>query len=37
MTVGRPAVPVVERSLARPNGLAHDPVKLASALADLVG
>ncbi|HEV3281133.1 MAG TPA: uridine diphosphate-N-acetylglucosamine-binding protein YvcK [Acidimicrobiales bacterium] len=37
MTVGQPAVPVVESSLARPNGLAHDPVKLASALSDLLG
>ncbi len=37
MTVGKPAVPVVECSLARPNGLAHDPVKLASALSDLLG
>jgi uncharacterized cofD-like protein len=37
MAVGRTAVPVVERSLARPNGLAHDPVKLASALSDLLG
>ncbi len=37
MAVGRPGVPVVERSLTRPNGLAHDPAKLASALSDLLG
>jgi uncharacterized cofD-like protein len=37
MPVGQPSVPIVERSLARPNGLAHDPAKLASALSDLLG
>ncbi|MGH9079276.1 MAG: gluconeogenesis factor YvcK family protein [Acidimicrobiales bacterium] len=37
MTIGRPGVPVVERNLGRPNGLAHDPAKLASALSDLLG
>jgi uncharacterized cofD-like protein len=37
MAVGRPGAPVVERNLTRPNGLAHDPAKLASALSDLLG
>ena len=37
MPLGRPLVPVVDRPLSRPNGLAHDPVKLASALSDLLG
>jgi uncharacterized cofD-like protein len=37
MAVGRTGVPVVERDLARPNGLAHDSAKLASALSDLLG
>ncbi len=37
MALGRPDVPVVDRSLARPDGLAHDPAKLASALSDLLG
>ncbi len=36
IAMGRPGVPIVERSLARPNGLAHDPDKLASALSDLL-
>ncbi len=31
------AVDCVERPIARPDGLAHDPVRLAAALADLVG
>ena len=35
--VGDPAVPVVDVALARPNGLAHDPTKLAETLADLLG
>jgi uncharacterized cofD-like protein len=35
--LGRPLVPVVDRPLSRPNGRAHDPVKLASALSDLLG
>ena len=30
-------VPVVDLPLARPNGLAHDPVRLAAALGDLLG
>lgn len=37
MPIGRPVVPVVERSLARANGAAHDPEKLAGALSDLLG
>ena len=35
--VGRPSVPVVEADMERPDGLGHDPAKLASVLADLVG
>ncbi len=35
--VGAPAVPVVDVPLARPSGLAHDPVKLAQILSDLLG
>ena len=35
--VGEPVVPVVDVALARPNGLAHDPAKLAATLADLLG
>jgi uncharacterized cofD-like protein len=35
--VGDPAVPVVDVPLARPNGLAHDPLKLAQTLSDLLG
>jgi uncharacterized cofD-like protein len=34
---GNPVIEVVDTGLARPNGLAHDPVKLASALSDLLG
>lgn len=34
---GKPRVEVVDTPLGRPNGLAHDPVKLASALSDLLG
>jgi len=37
MEVGPCPVPVVEARLARPNGKAHDPAKLASALCDLLG
>lgn len=37
MAVGDPAVPMVDVPLARPNGLAHDPVRLAETLADLLG
>jgi uncharacterized cofD-like protein len=35
--VGNSAVPVVDAPLARPNGLAHDPSRLAATLADLLG
>jgi uncharacterized cofD-like protein len=34
---GTPGVPVVERRLSRPNGLAHDPGKLADALFGQLG
>jgi uncharacterized cofD-like protein len=37
IAVGTPAVPVVDVPLARPNGLAHDPAKLAQTLSDLLG
>ena len=37
LPLGRPSVPVVDLPLARPNGLAHDPARLASALTDLLG
>jgi len=37
IAVGSPAVPVVDVPLARPNGLAHDPDRLASTLSDLIG
>ncbi len=37
MAVGPCPVPVVDARLARPNGRAHDPAKLASALSDLLG
>jgi uncharacterized cofD-like protein len=36
LPVGRPHVPWVERPLARPDGLAHDPDLLAAALAGLL-
>ena len=32
-----PRVELVDTRLARPSGLAHDPVKLASVLSDLLG
>ena len=35
--LGEPSTPVVCAALARPNGLAHDPVRLAEVLADLIG
>ena len=35
--LGRVAIPCVEADLTREDGLAHDPVRLASVLADLVG
>jgi uncharacterized cofD-like protein len=37
ISLGQLSVPVVEARLARPNGLAHDPGRLAAVLADLVG
>lgn len=37
LAVGQLSVPSVERTLAQPDRLAHDPVRLAAALADLVG
>ncbi len=37
LPVGSPGVDWVERPIARPDGLAHDPVALAAALVDLVG
>jgi hypothetical protein len=36
MALGRIRVPVVDRPLAGPNGLVHDPGKLAAALSDLL-
>jgi uncharacterized cofD-like protein len=36
MALGRVGPPVVDRPLAGPNGLVHDPGKLASALSDLL-
>ena len=37
MALGDAPGPVVDVPLARPNGLAHDPAKLASTLSDLLG
>jgi uncharacterized cofD-like protein len=37
MSLGSPSLPVVDCTLARANGLAHDSEKLALALADLAG
>ena len=37
IAVGAAPVPVLDVSLAKANGLAHDPVKLAHTLADLLG
>jgi hypothetical protein len=37
IAVGDTPVPVVDLPLARPNGLAHDPGRLAQTLADLLG
>lgn len=37
ISIGEPSRPVVDVSLARPNGLAHDPAKLAQTLSDLLG
>jgi hypothetical protein len=35
MALGAPGVEVLDTPLARPNGLAHDPAKLAAVLSDL--
>ena len=35
--LGAPGGGLVDTTLARPSGLAHDPAKLASALSDLLG
>jgi uncharacterized cofD-like protein len=37
LPLGRPTVPVVERKVAADSTLAHDPVRLAAALSDLLG
>ncbi len=37
LPLGNPRIPVIDTLLARPNGLAHDPVKLASTLSGLLG
>jgi 2-phospho-L-lactate transferase/gluconeogenesis factor (CofD/UPF0052 family) len=37
LPLGSVGVPCVERPIARPDGLAHDPVRLAAALVELVG
>jgi uncharacterized cofD-like protein len=37
MATGSLDLPVVEASLARPDGLAHDPVRLAAVLRDIAG
>ena len=37
LALGDPGVRVVDVTLGRAGGLAHDPVKLASALSDLLG
>jgi len=37
MAIGQTPVPVVDVPLARPNGLAHDPARLAQTLSDLLG
>jgi hypothetical protein len=36
LTRGDVLVPWVERPVARPDGLAHDPVRLAQALRELI-
>ncbi|HMC42859.1 MAG TPA: uridine diphosphate-N-acetylglucosamine-binding protein YvcK [Acidimicrobiales bacterium] len=36
LPLGKPSPPVVDRRLARPDGLAHDPARLAAVLEDLV-
>jgi uncharacterized cofD-like protein len=37
IVIGESALPVVDVPLARPNGLAHDPTRLAQTLSDLLG
>ena len=37
MPIGQTPVPVIDIALARPNGLAHDPARLAQTLSDLLG
>jgi uncharacterized cofD-like protein len=37
ISLGSPCIPVVETPLSRPNGMAHDPDKLADALSGLLG
>ncbi len=37
LALGNPTIEIMDTQLARPNGLAHDPAKLASALLDLLG
>ncbi len=37
IALGEPSVPVVDVALSRPNGLAHDPARLAETLSDLLG
>jgi uncharacterized cofD-like protein len=37
LPLGNPRIEIIDTQLARPNGLAHDPAKLASALEDLLG
>jgi uncharacterized cofD-like protein len=37
LALGNPAIPVVEAALARSNGMAHDPDRLASVLLGLLG
>jgi uncharacterized cofD-like protein len=37
LPLGNPRIPVIDTLLARPNRLAHDPVKLASTLSGLLG
>lgn len=37
LPLGQPASRTVDRSLAKPHGLAHDPARLAAALSDLLG
>jgi len=36
MPLGKVGLPVLDRPLAGPNGLVHDPGRLASALSDLL-